>query len=320
MSLNVGSPSNQVFFDDEPIESILYDCQSPGPTDANAFIDTDLVLGEITQCLNAGNKVRALALMEWLLRSDFPMSVRACWTFTRCFQELVPNNPKPIIQKAVIKFRSILADIVVLASQFEHAGIVSKAGTLNYRLHEACGEFAIARTIIAPMRDRADKAGDCFSLAQLTNNFGYEYLLEGNYSEARPHFIEAIKLFESLEIENEIANARANLLTCQFALTPSRDWEALLPSLMKAQSILYKNRDWRVRKTMRLCAERAAARGKLIIAVVWARRAANASRNVATQLHQDDENYHDWLSRKFFRWKRSDYLTRTRQADQEGES
>ena len=64
--------SQSLLFDDEPIDSILYGSPSNGPTSANAFVDTLPVVDEIVSAIYSENLPRALALMQWLLRSDFP--------------------------------------------------------------------------------------------------------------------------------------------------------------------------------------------------------------------------------------------------------
>ncbi len=314
MSVNSNSTSQLLLLDHEPTDSTPDN--RPGSVSAEAPIDIEAVLEEIMESMNSGSLVRSLTLMEWLLRSDSPMSVKACLIFAEGFRRLVPDCPKPIISALAVEFQSLLEEIVALGKRLNSGQVQAATETLCYRMYEARGEFAKARTLIAVMRDRADRSTKNFSFTQLTNNYGYEYLLEADFSKARPYFIEAVKLFEKLENVIEVANAQANLLTCEFALCPDSDWEVLLPTLTRTHALLFEAEDWRVRKTMLLLAKRAQAQGRVLVAVAWARRAVNASRYQTTQLQQDDKRYVDDLLRKASTRSRPGRLVKAARTDQ----
>jgi tetratricopeptide (TPR) repeat protein len=311
MSLN-SDFSQLLLFDDEPIDSILYGSSSNGPTSANAFVDTRPVVDEIVTAICSENLPRALALMQWLLRSDLPVSVKDCTIFMGVFYQLVPDNPWPVLGDEAIEYQSVLDEIILLAERFDSLILLSAAETHRYRLYEGCGEFAKARKLIAKMRERSEKPS---STASLINNYGYEYLLEGNYAKARPYFIESLQLFEQLGNEGEVANAQANLLTCEFELAKDPATETLLPTLIAAHSRLSESGDWRVRKTMRILAARAEAQERILVAVAWARRAVKASLNVETLLQLEDKKYLKRLCRKLKRRKRL-AMAYTRDSDQ----
>ena len=315
MSINPNLLANHHRLDDEACESIACDSPEDRTTNPNAADETLKVLDEIKHCAYSGNEVRTLALMEWLLRSELPIFVDDLRTLTRAFRSVVYDCPKPVVADAVIEHRFLLDKIINLAKQYEADGVVLMATTLRYRIYEACGEYEHARTLIDKLRDQTDKEENCFQFAQLTNNYGYEFLLEDDYLEAKPYFIESLALFQSLDTNIDIANAQANLLTCQFALLPSHDWEALLPMLRKAQRVLYLENDWRIRKTMRLFAALAEARQRHTVAIAWARRAANASRHIPTQLHLDDITYLESLHGKRLQGDLFGHRVNTQQAD-----
>lgn len=262
---------------------------------ADASAETQQLLDEIIHCAGAGNQVRAIAIIVWLMRGDLPVFANEWRTITRAFRHWVSDYASPVVADVVIEHGYILDRIIDLASRNDAQRVFSLAAGVRYRICEACGEYGHARTLLGKLRDQADKSKNCFQYAQLTNNHGYEFLLEGNYLEAKPYFIESLALFQSLDSNIEIANAQANLLTCQFALAPSHDWERLLPTLRAAHRILYDEYDWRIRKTMRLFAARAEARQRHSAAIAWARRAVHATRNIPTQLRRDDMDYLDSL-------------------------
>jgi len=216
------------------------------------------------------------------------------------FGRLVPDNPKPVVSDEILEYQSVLEGIIVLAEKFESKLLLFATERLCYRWYEGCGKFARARKLIAKMQERSEKPS---GTASLINNYGYEYLLEGNYAKALPYFIQSLQLFEQLGDEDEVSNARANLLTCEFELRADHETEALLPDLIAAHSRLSENGDWRVRKTMRILAARAEAQERILVAVAWARRAVKASLDVKTQLHLDDKKYLKSLCRKLKRRK-----------------
>ena len=229
--------------------------------------------------------------MSWLLARQRPLSESACRSLVRVLRSAVPLVPKPILAEAAIKAGSLLHDIIARAKRLDATNLQTEAETIAYRWHEGRGEYGKARAVVAAMRERAAAADNYSQLAVLTNNYAYEFLLEGSYAAAEPHFIEALRLFESLKMKGDTTNTRVNLLTCRFALSPSHEWEAMLPELTKFHRVLRDSGDWRVRKTSRLYSERAAANGRLTAAVAWARKAVTASRDIPTQLHRDDENH-----------------------------
>lgn len=315
MSINPNLLADQHRPDDRAQQSPTGDSPTDGATNTDASGETSQLLEEIIHCAHSGNQVRKFALMTWLLRSELPLSDSAWRTITSAFRQGLSAYPKPVVSDVAIEHVFILDEIIGLAAQHETSGILVTATTLRYRICEACGEYEHARALIGKLRDRAEKAESRLETAQMINNYGYEFLLEGNYREAEPYFVEALELFQRLDNKLEIANAQANLLTCQFALLPSHDWGALLPALRKAQHVLYMGNDWRVRKTMRLFAARAEARQRHTVAKAWARRAANASSNLPTQLHLDDITYLNSLRGKRLQDDLFGHRVNTRQAD-----
>lgn len=298
MSSTSRSIPQQQFFDDEPTDSILHNRSSSGSSRASLFTDIYPVLDEIERAAEACNFARAHELIAWLLAGESPMPVSTCMRLVRMLRLVVPPVPKPKLAEAAIKIGPILDDIIVRARSFDATSLQTAAETIAYRWHEGRGEYDKARMVVGSLRERAANAHDKSEIAVMTNNYAYEFLLEGNYSDAEPLFMEALKLFKNLRMTLDMANAQANALSCRFALSPSGEWETMLPELMKSHRVLRDCGDWRVRKTCRLYAERAAAHGKLTVAVAWARKAAAASREIPTLLHQDDENYLNLLERR----------------------
>ena len=306
MSLNTIIDQETLVYDEDLIASIFVEEQSEADGNLPVDFEIEAVLDEILNSVHAGSPARAIALIDWLFRSGLPLTENACLVFVDCFTRFIPDLPRPIVSSLAMDNRILLARVYALARQLDVPAILLRATTPCYRLSEARGEYARARRIIARARSLAEEQETASHLARLTCNFGFEYLLEGNYAAASPHFAESIRLFEELGDDNEVANVTANLLTCQFALLSFEHREALLPELLRVHAQLVADGDWRQRKTMRLLAQRAAAQGRLPVAIAWARRALGVARQMKSQLQHDDELYLNGLrlrSNGVMRWQ-----------------
>ena len=259
------------------------------------------VLEEIEIEAAGRNFARMFELIGWISR-QLPLTLVAHTGLVRALRWVVPDVPKFRVSSVPVECGRILEDSIAFARRVDEPGLQSAAEQLAYRWYEAHGEYARARECLVNIQRGLGEDADPARMGRLTNNHGYEYLLEANFSSAEPFFLEALHSFEQLGIADEVANARANWLMCRFRTLPQTEWESLRADLLHSHRTLLEYGDWRVRKTMRLFADRAAARGRLTVAVAWARRAVNASRSISTQHHQEDEDYLHWLER---RWRRS---------------
>jgi len=286
-----------IFFDDEPVESVLYAERRTGPSNASAFTEARSETEAIASDLAAGKTRAAIDSIVRLLDSGQAVPLTACEAFVVALTDLIPQCPRPLLPKDTGDCGAALRALVSRTELHGSDAVSTRAQTLLYRWHEGRGEYAQARSIVGPMLSRAERENDARHAASLVNNYGYEYLLEGRPAEAEPYFQRALERFTRLKDVSEIANARANVLTCRFALLAPNDWKDLVPQLTETHRALRTLRDWRVRKTMRLLAELSAERGRLAAAVQWVRRAVAASEAIPTRLREDDEQYLGGLER-----------------------
>ena len=287
----------EIFFDDEPIESVLYAERRTGPSNASAFAEARSETETIVADLAAGKTREAIGRIVRLLDSERAVPLPACKKFFLALADLIPHCPRPVLPEDTGDCGPALRAIISRAERHEEDAVSSRAKVLLYRWHEGRGEYAQARNVVGPMLSRAERENDAPLAATLVNNYGYEYLLEGRPAEAEPYFQRALERFTRLKDVSEIANARANVLTCRFALLAPNDWNPLVPNLIETHRALRTHRDWRARKTMRLLAELSAERGRLEAALQWVRRAVAASEAVPTRLREDDEQYLEGLER-----------------------
>jgi tetratricopeptide (TPR) repeat protein len=282
-------------FPDFPADGIHNDRRS---TVATSMLSPELLdssLDEIKSSIYSDNTARALSLIRWLLRSGMPISPEACTVFIQVFSAAIPDYPCSLVNASMLEQQSLLDDVIALLEQLDCPALLIDVEILDYRLHEACGRYAEARARVRRMLDRQLEP---FNRARLINDYGFEYQLEGNHAIARPFFADALHRFEKLEDDKEIANVRANLLTCEFRVGDDCDKLDLLPRVLETHSALHRNRDWRIRKTMLLLAARAEAQERIPVAIAWARRAVRASAGVNTRMHETDAQYLKKLRRK----------------------
>jgi tetratricopeptide (TPR) repeat protein len=280
-----------IFFDDEPIESVLYAERRTGPSNASAFAEARSETEAIAADLAAGKNQVVVGRIVRLLDSEQAVPLTVCSAFVLAMTHLIPECPRPLLHPGTGDCGEALRALISRAKRYGAEAIFSRAQVLLYRWHEGRGEYAQARSVIHPMLRRAEREDDLGQAAILVNNYGYEYLLESRPVEAAPYFERALDRFTRMRHASEIANVRANLLTCQFALSAPDDRIGLFRDLADTHRALRRRRDWRARKTMRLLAQLSAKHGRPAAAAGWARRAVAASAGVPTRLREDDERY-----------------------------
>lgn len=253
--------------------------------------DLGPIYREIYQCVSCGNEVRTYALMSWLMRGVTSLPEEMYRLFISAFRSSVGDLARPIVSDTLITHRYILDWMIDHPDLLQNPALLHKAKNVAYRVHEACGNYQRARMELVDLINHAADANDRARCAHFTNNYGYDFLLEGDFGSALPHFRKALELYRGLNARLRMANVEANVLTCEFELSPSTEWESLLPRLRESHRIFRTTGDWRIRKTMRLLAMRAEARGRHSVAIAWARRAVARTRGMATRLNQDDKAF-----------------------------
>jgi tetratricopeptide (TPR) repeat protein len=285
----------QMFFDDEPIESVLYANRRAGPSNASAFIEAQSETDQIALNLAAGKTREAVRGIVGLLTSERAVPLSACSGFLMSFADLIPLCPRPVLPEGTDDCGAALRALISRARRHGWTAAVARGETLLYRWHEGRGEYSQARGVIHAALTRTDTKSDARLFATLLNNYGYELLLERCPAEAKLYFELALNAFALVHDMREIANTRANVLSCRFALSAPDEWGHLVPDLARTHRALRSHRDWRARKTLRLLAELSAERGRTSAALRWAERAVAASDTVPTRLREDDERLLAWL-------------------------
>lgn len=287
-----------LLFDDEPLDAILYGAAGPAPSSASLFDAARPAAERIARAVAEDRIADALQAASGLVGTDALAPAHALLPLLPLLRELIGNVPCPIVDDHGIDYAVLLRPLFELGCRTRDQPLVQRAGWPLYRWLETLGRYAEAREVIGRLLEVARREGKQVDQAMLTNNYGYEYLLEGNWEAAQPYFHRAAQMFERLGADLEVANARANGLTCRFERLDPEAAASLQAELEEVLAALVSRGDWRQRKPLMLLARLAEHEGRLADAIKLAQRAVIAARHTRTRLRQQDQDYLRRLKRQ----------------------
>jgi tetratricopeptide (TPR) repeat protein len=280
-----------ILFDDEPLEAILYGAPSSGPSSADLFAAAEQTLGAVHAALEQDDLPGALRRMAQLLESDSPVPERVLLRIAGFMRQLVPDVPCPLIEDQGPAYGRILQPCFDAGGARRNDALVKLAGAPLYRWYEAVGRYEAAAEVVRRMLEDAAQRRDTHAQAQLTNNLGYEYLLSQRWEEAAPYFQRSTALFEALGDAVEVANGRANALLCEAGLKGPEQLSQSRSELNELATTLRRRHDWRARKPLGLIARIEEQKGHCRKAILYARAAVIAGREVPSRHHLEDQEY-----------------------------
>ena len=275
-------PVRRLALDDEPLEALLYGAPTPGPSSAELFGRARPILERVRRAIKKGREEEALREMRTLCAETLELPADGERMLVDFLQGQIPQVPYPVVADRGIAYERILKPIFDDAWARDDASLLDAAGTLLYRWHEARARYGDARAVVSVMLSHAQAWGNLSEEGVLTNNLAYEYLLEGDWDRAEPGFRSAIALFERLADEDDLANARANLLTCQFGRLGLPEARSLEREIEAAREALQNQSDWRERKAFVLLARIREHESALDEAIALTQRAVECARNRPT--------------------------------------
>lgn len=256
-----------------------------------AFEDLDPVIEPIARAVASGAPRRALNHIHLLISATGQLSLAVCRYCASVISSIVPTDPVPVLGRGSSTVGPVLTSLFERVKEFGNYSVEDQVGILLYRFHEACGRYQLSRHVIRQLLARSQEIGNLRTNARLTNNLGYEYLLEGRWASAQPLFERSVALFEDVGDRSEVLNVSANLLECRLGHTAIERWNPHMPTLREINRAMMENGDWRARKTLRLLARSAEYHGRYRAARGWMRRALAVSDGIPTQLRDWDKIY-----------------------------
>lgn len=284
-------------FDDQPLDTLLTALPGRGPTPASPFAACAPALTAIRQAAGDMHEtVQALRLAVAVFHEGTAVPAEALEEFIALLKPLIPTVPRPIIVDYGLACESILEPCFRIAVTGNHRSLMEDSGLLLYRWHESGARYAQARLIITELLARARQRRDLLETAVLTNNLGYEYLLETDWPRAEPYFVQAGELFTACGRPIEVANVAANRLLCEYEMDP--DLSRVRSERQARELLATLHNDWRRRKLLILLARIEEQREQFDAAFSLAEQAVKASEGIASLHRLGDQAYLDVLAVK----------------------
>ena len=174
-------PANTGFvFDDEPLESILYDDPGAGagPTPAGLFASSEPFVSKILQAFEREEVDEGLHGMAELFACGDPVSASNLNRFAVLIGSFIPSVPCPIVQDRGVPYGALLEHLFAAGLACDGENLVQRAGTLLYRLFEGCGRYGDAARVVGTLLDWSNQRGKSTrlsigSLANLAHHGGH---------------------------------------------------------------------------------------------------------------------------------------------------
>lgn len=290
----------ELFFDDEPLDGILYGKKLCGPTRANLFWPSREIVSKIIQ---ADRKLDIKEILEGISELNtlgYPLSIEMCYELLSIAAKMVPNYPLPLIRYDLSPFGPLLENIWALAQKHNEIILLKASGTLLYRWYEHHQKYQNARKILTKLIETYREEKDQSSEAVMLNNFAFEYFLEGRFREAIPIFEQAAGLFKSIGDSFEYANSRANYWLCQLEYNKFLDIEKFERELNDIEKILCVEKSWHARKPLILRAKIEEKKGNIHKAINFVKQAIKSTKGTNTRYPELDCKYLQNLKKQIF--------------------
>jgi tetratricopeptide (TPR) repeat protein len=286
---------HEFFFDDEPLERILYGEDRKGPTRANFFLPASVCKQKIVKAYKNGDLHGALSGISELGKKSYPMSIEACFELAAIISGIVPHYPNPVISFDLLALAPLIEQIWDLASERREERLQEAVGVSLYRWYEHQERFEDARRVLKTLIEIDREKGDRLDEATLINNFAFEYLLEGRYQEATPLFEEAARIFQEKSNEFEYVNVRSNYWICRVEYDDFDEFKVIEEELKAIDKILGKQTDWHARKPLILRAKIEERHGNISAAIQLVEQAIEVGKRAKTRYPELDSIYLEHL-------------------------
>ena len=280
-----------LFYDDEPLDRILYGAGSGGPTPASLFAGAAGHLDAFRNACASGDMRAVMDAAAALGGNREPVSVGMCFEIASLMTHIVPQVPEPVLPSDLSPLQPLLEMIWRIARDRKHQCLQKQTGVPLFRWYEHHGRYAEARGVLKRMIEIHVREGDRFSEAIATNNLAFEYYLEGRFGEAVPGFQAAAALFSTLGNAAQEANALSNSWMCRMVSGDPADASQAKGELQRHAETLGQAGCWHVRKPLVMLAKIAESEGDLEHAVELVKRAIEACAGSNTRYPELDAEY-----------------------------
>jgi tetratricopeptide (TPR) repeat protein len=291
--------NSEMFFDDEPIEDILYGAgQGNGPNRANLFRGGKVFVDKIVAAYRDDRAEDIISLAHDLVKSGEEISGDMSLKLLEVMSRFVPACPHPVMKYDMLPLRPLLRKPWQDALLRDDIDLIKKTGFVlshwceNHGLYKESREVLLRLNLLyKDLANRPEEAGT-------VNGIGFTYLLEGKWQEAIPFFEEAARAFKELQISFRYANARCNYWTCRFELGDMGDIDETEKELKELSAILHGEGRWHERKPLVLRAKLEEKRGNIDNAIILVMRAIKVTPGDETRYPEFDREYLEQLRKR----------------------
>lgn len=288
----------EFFFDDEPLEKLLYGEKQGEPTSANLYLATLKYVREIFHELNKGETQHVINIAAELGTSEAPISIKTCSMLAYVMRQIVPDFPNPVTEFDLSGLGPLMNQLWNVAINFRDDHLQRNAGSPIYRWYEHHGQYDKARNVLKRLVEIYHEKGNWLGEAVMINNLAFEFYLEGRYAEALPLFEKAVVIYRQNNETYEAANSRANYWECRFNIEGIEDLAHAEPELLKISTILGKRFGRHARKPLILLARIEEHRGNMEKAIKLIKKAISMCEDSKTRYPDLDTEYLECLKKK----------------------
>ena len=292
------SKNKDFYFDDEPLERILYGADLNGPSPANLYAPSHKYVQRIITSCKERNLTDLISALSALAKDNLLISTGVCHLITDAIGEFFPYYPNPVVVHDITNLEPLLANIWGIALEKQDASLLRKVGTPLFRWYEHHGKYEDARRILNKLIESSREHNDRINEALHLNNFAFEYLLEKRWNEAISHFAASAELFAQSGIRFEAVNARANYWICRFELDDVDDLESAEAELNEISKVFDGAKRWYERKSLILLAKIEEKRGNIAKAINLVEKAIESAKESRTTYPEIDRKYLEQLMLK----------------------
>lgn len=295
--------SQELYFDDESLDDILYSKKRSGQglTLANLYLRTNQQYKELIRAASHAGVSQAVNILEQLGRSNhLPMSVDMATEIAGVLRRIIPDYPLATLPCDLSGLRPLLEKLWRMATEAGNTQLVGRLSSPLFRWYEHHGEYEQARQVLRYFIDGAKATGNRHDEGVHINNFAFEFLLEKRWEEGLRWFRKAVKIFDEVGDRSGFQNARANCLLCRLEFDETADLASMETEIKEIQGVLASGSHWQQRKPFFLLAKVEEARGNLKQAVKWARKATACTQPAKSRYHTLDRCYLAELKKKLF--------------------
>lgn len=236
-SIEVDVPDDLVF-DDEPIESVLYGHQSSPPTPSSIFQPAREILIRLRSTSTDTKSEEALQTYIRFLNDGYPVSKELFVSLTSTASSLLPVWPKPLSPDMPHSVGRLMECLWRHANEKGDDELKSIAGIRLWEWYEYTKHYADARIVLLALEDIYRDRYEQTSIPAIINNLAFQFQKECMWKEAIVHFDRAACLANELGLKPDFANSRANYWGCRFELEGIDICGLMVPELRRLGAVL----------------------------------------------------------------------------------